>query len=81
MAPSPRNLARCREVGYRIHVALAEAIARNAGRTGRARVPEHALRSAWRQWQPPDWAEGFNALFEVWSEDDGFQLMEVDRAQ
>jgi predicted kinase len=77
----PARAARFRVVGYRVHVALAEAIARNAGRTGRARVPEHALRSALRQWQPPDWAEGFDALFEVWSEDDGFQLMEIDRAQ
>jgi hypothetical protein len=27
------------------------------------------------------WAEGFDSLFEVWSEDGGFQLMEIDRAQ
>ena len=77
----PARAARFRVVGYRVHVALAEAIARNAGRIGRARVPEHALRSALRQWQPPDWTEGFDVLFEVWSEDGGFQLMEIDRAQ
>ena len=77
----PARAARFRVVGYRVHVALAEAIARNAGRTGRARVPEHALRSALRQWQPPDWTEGFDALFEVWSADDGFKLMEIERAQ
>jgi predicted kinase len=77
----PARAARFRVVGYRFHVALAEAMARNAGRTGRAIVPAHALHSAWRQWQPPDWAEGFDALFEVWSENSGFQLVEIDRAQ
>jgi predicted kinase len=78
---APARAARFRVVGYRCHIALAEAIARNAGRTGRAMVPEHVLRSAMRQWQPPDWAEGFDALIEVWSEDDGFQLLEIDHAQ
>lgn len=78
---APARAARFRVVGYRFHIALAEAITRNAARTGRAMVPEHALRSALRQWQPPDWAEGFDALIEVWSEDDGFQLLEIDRAQ
>ncbi|WP_295447361.1 AAA family ATPase [uncultured Thiodictyon sp.] len=77
----PARAARFRVVGYRFHVALEAAIARNTGRIGRALVPEHALRSALRQWQPPDWDEGFDALFEVWSGSDGFQLAEIDHAQ
>jgi predicted kinase len=77
----PARAVRSRVVGYRFRVALEAAIARNAGRIGRAPVPQHALKSALRPWQPPDSAEGFDAQFEVLSEDDRVQLLEIDHAQ
>jgi predicted kinase len=40
-------------------------LARNAGRAGRARVPEVAIFSARKRLVPPDAAEGFAAAFEV----------------
>jgi predicted kinase len=40
-------------------------LARNAGRTGRARVPDVAIFAARKRLAPPDASEGFAAAFEV----------------
>jgi predicted kinase len=40
-------------------------LGRNAGRTGRARVPEVAIFAARKRLAPPDASEGFAAAFEV----------------
>jgi predicted kinase len=71
--------ARFRVVGYRFHVTLDVALARNAQRT--RPVPEKAVRAACRNWQLPDWVEGFDALFDVTGDRGEFSVEEVDRAQ
>jgi hypothetical protein len=40
-------------------------LGRNAGRAGRARVPDVAIFAARRRLVPPDASEGFAAAFEV----------------
>lgn len=40
-------------------------LARNAGRAGRARVPDVAIFAARKRLEPPDASEGFAAAFEV----------------
>ena len=67
-------------VGYRFQVALVQALARNEVRACRTPVPSHALRGAARRWEPPTWAEGFDALFDVWARDGDFRVQEVPRA-
>jgi predicted kinase len=54
-----------RVVGYYFETAVADAVARNRGRTGTARVPAVAIHVAARRLQPPSPAEGFDALFRV----------------
>lgn len=67
-------------VGYRFQVALMQALARNEVRACQRPVPPHALRGAARRWEPPTWAEGFDALFDVWARDGDFRVQEVTRA-
>jgi chloramphenicol 3-O-phosphotransferase len=69
-----------RVLGYGFHVDLEEAITRNAGRAARKPIPEMALRAASNLWQPPAWAEGLDALFDVWGEGGAFTVREVARA-
>ena len=69
-----------RVAGYRFQVTLEAAIARNAARSCRRPVPEKALRAAIKQWQPPDWAEDFDALFDVWGEGGTFSVRALSRA-
>ncbi|MDD4881998.1 MAG: AAA family ATPase [Gallionellaceae bacterium] len=66
--------ARFRVVGYRFFVDLDTAIARNAGRAGPRPVPELALRASLKRWQPPDFGEGFDALYDVRAEAGQFRV-------
>ena len=51
---------------------------RNAGREGKARVPDHAVRITAARLEPPTLAEGFDRLFTVrLVEDHGFEVTEV----
>lgn len=62
------ELARARGfpvVGYWFDVPLADALARNAGRTGAQRIPDRALERTYRQLQPPQLDEGFERTFVV----------------
>ena len=68
-------------VGYRFQVALTLALTRNEARVCRRPVPPHVLRGAARRWEPPAWAEGFEALFDVWACEGDFRVQEVVRAQ
>ena len=54
-----------RVIGYFFDVSTREAIARNAGRTGRGRVPNVAIFAAAKRMQTPTLAEGFDQLFLV----------------
>lgn len=56
---------RARVVGYFFNVTTRQAVARNAERTGRARVPNVAIFTVAKRLEPPALAEGFDQLFEV----------------
>jgi predicted kinase len=66
-----------RVIGYAFHVGLDEALIRNALRKAPREIPDKAIRGAFRRWQPPTWEEGFDALFDVWSEGGEFQVRTV----
>lgn len=54
-----------RVVGYYIEAATREAVARNEGRTGRAKVPKVAIFTAAKRLVPPVVEEGFDELHTV----------------
>jgi predicted kinase len=54
-----------RVVGYFFDVTTREAVARNAGRTGRAKVPNVAVFTAAKRLEPPALDEGFDHLFRL----------------
>lgn len=60
-----------RVVGYFFDVSTRAAVARNEGRSGRARVPKVAIFTAAKRLQPPVAAEGFDQLFTVQPGEDG----------
>lgn len=72
-------VAIAREAGAHIAVyvlesSLAECLARNAARLGRARVPDVALYICAANWQMPSRDEGFDALFCVRLRDGDFEV-------
>ena len=52
-------------IGYYFEPDLAACMARNAKRTGRACVPEHAIRQKLARFEPPSFKEGFDVLYRV----------------
>lgn len=54
-----------RVVGYFFDVTTREAVARNAGRSGREKVPNVAIFTVAKQLEPPAAAEGFDQLFRL----------------
>ncbi|MGZ3461848.1 MAG: AAA family ATPase [Archangium sp.] len=60
-----------RVVGYAFESDLETCLARNAGRVGRARVPDKALHITRRKLRWPSYAEGFDALFYVRADPEG----------
>src|SRR5207237_8665876 len=54
-----------RVVGYFFDVSTRAAVARNAARTGRERVPNVAIFTVAKRLQPPTIAEGYDELFRV----------------
>jgi predicted kinase len=67
-----------RVIGYFIDVTTRVAIARNAERSGRAKVPNVAIFTAAKRLERPTLAEGFDQLFSVQiGEDRGFRVSEV----
>lgn len=54
-----------RVVGYYFDVTTRAAVARNAGRSGRGRVPPVAIFTVARRFEPPALAEGFDQLFRI----------------
>jgi predicted kinase len=64
-----------RVVGYYFEPDLKSSRARNASRTGRARVPEVALYVTMKKLQPPSYDEGFDELFTVRLQDGGFDVL------
>lgn len=54
-----------RVVGYFFDVTTREAVARNANRSGRQKVPNVAIFTVAKRLEPPTIAEGFDQLFRV----------------
>jgi predicted kinase len=65
-------------VGYFVDVTTRVAVARNAGRTGREKVPNVAIFTVAKRMQPPTPAEGFDQLFRVEITEEGhFHVREM----
>jgi len=60
-----------RVVGYYIEATTRDAVARNEGRTGRAKVPKVAIFTAAKRLVPPSASEGFDELHTVRALPDG----------
>ena len=60
-----------RVIGYYIEAATHDAVARNEGRTGRAKVPKVAIFTAAKRLVPPSASEGFDELHTVRALADG----------
>ena len=54
-----------RVVAYHVRATTREAVARNEGRTGRARVPKVAIFTVAKRFEPPALDEGFDAICDV----------------
>ena len=54
-----------RVIGYFFDVTTRQAVARNAGRTGRQKVPNVAIFTVAKRLEPPTPGEGFDQLFRV----------------
>lgn len=66
--------------GYYLRSTVAESLARNAAREGRARVPDVGVYSTAKVFERPSWAEGFDALYEVtMAADHHFVVKTVER--
>ena len=67
-------------IGYFFDVATRQAVARNAERTGRQRVPNVAIFTAAKKLKPPSFDEGFDGLFRVeLTPDRGFAVQTIVR--
>jgi predicted kinase len=65
-------------VSYSFVATVDEALRRNAGRAGRARVPDVAIYAVAKRLVPPSTAEGFDRLYEVRLGEDGFVVALID---
>ncbi|HEX8599422.1 MAG TPA: AAA family ATPase [Chloroflexia bacterium] len=68
--------ARFRAVAYYFQPDVQGSRARNDLRTGKARVPIGAIYGTAKRLQPPNWEEGFDAIYDVWVVDGGFRVEE-----
>lgn len=71
----PCKCAAFRIIGVEFHVDVETAIARNARRIGRARVPEVAIRATAGKMQPLNEAEGFDEIWLAGDMDGTIQLV------
>ena len=65
-----------RVVGYYFRSRPKEALARNAGRTGKARIPEKGLLGTYKRLQLPGMEEGFDELYHVYIDERGSFVVE-----
>ncbi len=66
--------AGARTVAYTMDTTVKQALARNRGREGRARVPDIAVFVASKRFEPPTRAEGFDAVYRVRAEAGDFEV-------
>lgn len=67
----PALAAKYRCVAYYFRCPVEVALLQNAGRLGKARVPDRAILSTAAKLEPPDWSEGFAEIFDVVPDDRG----------
>lgn len=77
-----RYMEACKEAGYRVHgyyfsSSLADAMRRNALRSGKRRIPDVGVRGTYSKMQLPTRAEGYDELYYVTlNETRGFDVQE-----
>ncbi|UBV45357.1 AAA family ATPase (plasmid) [Deinococcus taeanensis] len=65
--------------GYVFALDVPASIERNAGREGKARVPDVAIYAIAKRWQPPTLEEGFDRLFTVYLTPEGaFEILPLE---
>jgi len=70
--------AGARVVAYALDTPVGEALARNRGREGPARVPAVAVFVAAKRLEPPTRGEGFHAVFRVRAQGGAFEVAPAD---
>lgn len=71
-----------RVVGYSFVSPVAESVRRNAARSGRERIPIQGIYGTQKRLQPPEFAEGFDALLTVRIDPEGcFVVAEMERPE
>jgi predicted kinase len=69
-----------RVAAYYVRSSVAESLARNRGRAGRARVPDVAIYATNKKLEPPSYDEGFDAVYDVYLDGAvGFTIQERPR--
>lgn len=61
----PAKQARFRVICYYFESPLAEAIRRNASRSGKARIPDKGIGGTYKRLEIPSLAEGYDAIYKV----------------
>ena len=72
----PARAAHFEVVGYYFSSSIKEALRRNAARSGKARVPDAAVKATHSRLEIPTLDEGFDALYYVKLGNDGFVIEE-----
>lgn len=72
----PARNAGFRVVAYRLESDVAACLARNALREGAARIPDQGVLATAGRMEPPGADEGFDALFDVRIQQDGYRIEE-----
>ena len=65
-----------RIIGYYFSANISDCIRRNSQREGKARVPDRAILAIYNKLEIPSYEEGFDELYYVINEDDGFRIEE-----
>ncbi|MDO5819695.1 MAG: AAA family ATPase [Methanobrevibacter sp.] len=67
--------------GYYFKSSITDCLERNSKREGRARIPEVGVRSTYAKLELPSYSEGFDKLYRVAIEGDGFTVSEWEEKE
>jgi len=70
-----------RVIGYWMQTPVETCLVRNSGREGKARVPDVAIYSTARKFEPPVYDEGFDELYTVENNSTGMTVMPMHTEQ
>ena len=74
----PALAERFKVIGYFFESPLGEAIRRNAGRSGKGRIPEKGVGGTYKRLEIPRLSEGFHALYKIrLTPENQYQVQEV----